>query len=487
MIDIRPVLLIVGIFIAAFSAVMLIPMAVDLYDGHSNWQAFGTAALVGGATGVGMAAAAWGRISSFSVRQGFLITTASWLALVLTASLPLWLGTMDMSYTDAFFEAMSGLTTTGATVVVGLDEAPRGFLLWRSILQWIGGVGVVIMAIALLPFLSVGGMQLFRLESSDPSEKIMPGASQIATAITSLYVSFTAICFSIYWGMGMGAFDALNHAMTTIATGGYSTKDASFGHFIESGAVTGPIDLVATLFMIIGALPFAVYLLALRGNALAPFKDGQVQFFFAAATIFIAVIAGRIVALLDVDALTAFRLAAFNVISIMTGTGYATTDYNQWGPFAVGFFFCIMFVGGCAGSTSCGLKIFRLQVAFAALTLYSKRLAHPHRASVARYNGRPISNDVFLSVLSFFFLYFATFGTVGVLLSFFQLDTVTALSAAGSAIANVGPGLGEIIGPAGNYAPLPMGAKWILSAAMLLGRLELFTVLVLFAPGFWQR
>ncbi|MEM9421875.1 MAG: TrkH family potassium uptake protein, partial [Pseudomonadota bacterium] len=371
--------------------------------------------------------------------------------------------------------------------VTGLDDAPRGFLLWRSILQWIGGIGVVIMAIALLPFLSVGGMQLFRLESSDPSDKILPGASQIATAITWLYVSFTALCFCIYWMMGMGAFDALNHAMTTIATGGYSTKDASFGHFTESGAVNGPIDLVATVFMIVGALPFAVYLLALRGNLAAPFKDGQVQFFFATAIIFIAVIAGRIFALLDVDAITAFRLAAFNVISIMTGTGYATTDYNQWGPFAVGFFFCIMFVGGCAGSTSCGLKIFRLQVALAALSIYGKRLAHPHRATVARYNGRPISNDVFLSVLSFFFLYFAVFGTVGVLLSFFQLDTVTALSAAGSAIANVGPGLGEIVGPAGNYAPLPDGAKWILSAAMLLGRLELFTVLVLFAPGFWQR
>lgn len=487
MIDFRPVLLVVGIFITVFGALMILPMLADLITGHSDWKAFGTSALITGATGGGMATASWGRIKSFSTRQGFLITTASWLALVVVAALPFTLGTMNLSFTNAFFEAMSGLTTTGATVVVGLDEAPAGFLLWRSMLQWIGGVGVVIMAIALLPFLSVGGMQLFRLESSDPTEKILPGASQIAAAITWLYVSFTALCFFAYWGMGMGAFDALNHAMTTIATGGYSTKDASFGHFIETGQVDGPIDLVATFFMITGALPFAVYLLALRGQLSAPIKDSQVQFFLAIAVIFIAVVAGRIIALFDYDLFTAFRLAAFNVISIMTGTGYATTDYTQWGPFAVGFFFCIMFVGGCAGSTSCGLKIFRLQVAFSALSLYGQRLAHPHRAMVARYNGRAISDDVFLSVLSFFFLYFATFGTISVLLSFFDMDTVTALSAAGSAIANVGPGLGDVVGPAGNYAPLEPGAKWILCAAMLLGRLEIFTVLVLFAPGFWRR
>lgn len=487
MIDLRPVLLIIGIFVSAFGALMIVPMIVDILNGDPDWQTFGTSSIILLAFGAGLVAACWGKFDTISTRQGFLITTASWVSLGFAASLPLYLSTMDLSYTDAFFEAMSGLTTTGSTIVEGLDEAPMGFLLWRSILQWIGGIGVVIMAIAILPFLSVGGMQLFRLESSDQSDKILPGASQIAAAISGLYVTFTALCFFAYWALGMGAFDAINHAMTTIATGGYSTKDDSFGYFLGQENIRGPIDIVATGFMILGALPFGIYLLALRGRFRAPLNDSQVRFFLAAAALFIVIISARIIALFDFGTFEAFRLAAFNVISIMTGTGYATTDYGLWGPFAIGFFFCIMFVGGCAGSTSCGLKIFRLQVAFAALSEFSKRLAHPHRATVIRYNGRKITDDVYLSVLSFFFIYFTTFATVAVLLSFFQLDPVTALSAAGSAIANVGPGLGETIGPSGNYASLPNGAKWILGGAMLLGRLEFLTVLVLFAPGFWQR
>jgi trk system potassium uptake protein TrkH len=485
--EFRPVFLVVGLLLGAFSGLMLLPALADALGGREEWKAFGTSALVLAALAMGLTSASWGRIEQLTLRQGFMITTVSWLALAAAAALPLWLGPKNLSLTDAFFEAMSGLTTTGATVVSGLDNAPPGFLLWRSMLQWIGGVGVVIMAIAILPFLSVGGMQLFRLESSDNSDKILPGASAIATAILWLYVFFTSMCAMIYWIMGMSAFDAVNHAMTTIATGGYSTRDASFGYFLDNPDIHGPVDLVATAFMIIGALPFGVYLLALRGQFNAPVMDSQVRFFLAAAALFIAIIAARIVVTFDLDLFTGFRLAAFNTISIMTGTGYASTDYSQWGPFAVGFFFCIMFVGGCAGSTSCGLKIFRLQVAFAALGLYARRLAHPHRVTVARYNGRPITDAVFQSVLSFFFIYFAVFSTVAVALSVLGLDTVTALSAAGSAIANVGPGLGDIIGPAGTYGPLPDAAKWILSIAMLLGRLELLTVLVMLTPSFWSR
>lgn len=490
MVDFRPVLLVVGLFVAMLGAVMAVPLLTDLaVDGAASpdWQAFAIGMIAAIGTGGLTAAACWGGIDSITPRQGFLLTTLSWLALVVFAALPFWLGSMELSFTDAFFEAMSGLTTTGATVVTGLDDAPAGFLLWRSILQWIGGIGVIIMAIAMLPFLSVGGMQLFRLESSDKSDKVMPGARGIAAAITSLYVALTAICFLTYGLMGMSAFDALNHAMTTIATGGYSTHDASFGHFLTAEGIKAPVDVAATLFMVLGSLPFALYLVMLRGQLKPAVNDAQVRFFLGAALIFTAIIMARIIALFDMGLFEGFRLAAFNVVSIMTGTGYATTDYGVWGPFAVGFFFCIMFVGGCAGSTSCGLKIFRLQVALAALSAYARRLAHPHRVSVARYNGRPVTDEVFLSVLSFFFLYFTVFATVGVILSLYQLDPVTALSAAGSAVANVGPGLGDIVGPAGTYQTLPAGAKWVLSAAMLLGRLELLTVLVLFVPSFWTR
>ncbi|MEM9837959.1 MAG: TrkH family potassium uptake protein [Pseudomonadota bacterium] len=487
----RPVLMVIGLFVAALGVAMLIPYCADLFrenaSARADRQAFLASSAICLVVGGGVAASCWGRIEAITTRQGFLLTTGSWFALVCAAALPFVLGSAQMSVTDAFFESMSGLTTTGATVVIGLDTMPPGFLLWRSMLQWFGGVGVIIMAIAILPFLSVGGMQLFRLESSDKSDKVVPSAEGLAISIFILYAAMTTLCFVSYWAFGMSAFQALNHAMTTVATGGYSTKDSSFAYFIEGGVTRGPVDLVAVVFMIAGSLPFGLYILAFRGRGDALFTDGQVRFFFAAAFFFIAIVAFRIISELGYDPWSGFRLAAFNIISIMTGTGYASTNYNAWGPFALGLFFCVMFVGGCAGSTSCGLKIFRLQVAVAALSVYTQKLSHPHRVTVASYNGRPLDESVFRSVLSFFFIYFAVFATTAVALSLFQLDAVTALSAAGSAIANVGPGLGEIVGPAGNYATLPTGVKWILSAAMLLGRLELFTVLVLFVPSFWAR
>ena len=489
--DFRPVFLVIGMFVAALGVSMLIPALVsytsDSLGAREDFHAFLVAALICGFVGGGLALATWGKVETLNTRQGFLITTMSWLALVIAASLPFCLGEGRLSITDAFFEAMSGLTTTGSTVVIGLDNKPPGFLLWRSMLQWMGGIGVVIMAIAILPFLSIGGMQLFRLESSDKSDKVLPGADDLAAAVFTLYGVMTGLCFTSYWMMGMPAFDALNHAMTTVATGGYSTKDTSFAYYVDSGITTGPVDLVAVVFMVLGSLPFGLYILALRGDARALFSDSQVRVFFVAAAVFTTIMTIRIIPTLGYDGYGGFRAALFNIISIMTGTGYASANYNAWGPFAVGFFFCVMFVGGCAGSTSCGLKIFRLQVAIQALSVYVQKLSHPHRVTVARYNGRPLDEGVFRSVLSFFFVYFSVFATVAVALSLFDLDAVTALSAAGSAIANVGPGLGDIVGPTGNYATLPGGAKWILSLAMLLGRLELFTVLVLFLPSFWVR
>jgi len=490
MADFRPVFLVIGMFVAVLGASMALPVCANVLDGRMAAQAsahaFFAAAIILIVVGGGLALACRGKVERISTRQGFLITTASWLALVIGAAVPFALGPDGMSVTDAFFEAMSALTTTGATVVTGLDDQPAGFLLWRSMLQWFGGIGVVIMAIAVLPFLSVGGMQLFRLESSDKSDKVLPGADDLAAAVFTLYVVMTAMCFFAYWGLGMEAFDAINHAMTTVATGGFSTKDASFGYFLDNDAMRGPVDIVAVVFMIAGSLPFGLYLLVLRGKG-AILADSQVRFFLGLVVVFISLMTVRVVMALDFNVIEALRFSSFNIVSIMTGTGYASTDYNAWGPFALGVFFCVMFVGGCAGSTSCGLKVFRLQVAIAALSVYTQKLSHPHRVTVARYNGRPLDNSVFRSVLTFFFIYFAVFATVAVGLSLFELDSVTALSAAGSAIANVGPGLGDIVGPSGNYAELPSGAKWLLSVAMLLGRLELFTVLVLFVPSFWVR
>ena len=287
------------------------------------------------------------------------------------------------------------------------------------------------------------------------------------------------------WAFGMGAFDAVNHAMTTMATGGFSTRNASVGAFLGEGRA--PLDLIITLFMIIGSLPFGLFLIGLfRGNWRRLFTDSQVRFFFGAIIIATLTMFFQLTQQIDIEGFTAFRYALFNVVSIFTGTGFATTDYGQWGPFAIGFFFCIMFIGGCAGSTSCGMKIFRFQVALAALRLFARRLSHPHAIFVAHYNGRTLTPDVFISVLSFFFVYFAKFATLAVLLSGFGLDSLTAISAAGTAVANVGPGLGDMVGPAGNFSSLPAAAKWLMAAGMMLGRLEFFTLLVLFSPAFWR-
>ncbi len=490
MIDWRPVLLVLGFFVSLLGIAMLMPMLADL--GHDNewhrdnWKAFAVSSAFSIFIGAGMMLANWGRVETLNLHQGFLISGLSWLVLSAFAALPFVLGAYALSWTDALFEAVSGITTTGATVVTGLDDAPYGFLLWRSILQWFGGIGIVIMAVAILPMLSIGGMQLFRMQSSNTGEQAFSDTSKIALALTAFYVFVTLICFMTYWGMGMNAYDAVNHAMTTIATGGFSTKDASFGYFLNDPNVRGPIDMVAVFFMILASLPFGLYLLAMRGRVKPLLKDSQVRFFLGLVAIFSIIVLINVFSHYNNHLPTAFRHTLFNVISVMTGTGYASADYGLWGPFAVGLFFCIMFVGGCAGSTSCGLKVFRFQVVLAALWTYGRRLVYPNGVFVAHYNGKPLTNDVYISVLNFFFIYFATFATTAVVLSLLHLDPVTALSAAGSAVANVGPGLGDIVGPGGTYQTLPDAAKWVLSVAMLLGRLEFFTLIVLLTPSFWR-
>jgi trk system potassium uptake protein len=490
MLNFRPVLLVTGVLVAALGVSMLIPMAADLMSEdevhRADWSAFAIGATAAILIGGGSAAASWGRIENLGVREGFMLTAMSWLALVLFAAIPLAIGGLHLSYVDAFFEAMSGITTTGSTVVTGLDDAPPGALLWRSMLQWFGGVGIIIMAFAVLPALKVGGMQIFKNEAWDTSEKFIANAAQYSIGLSAIYIFFTALCFLCLWAFGMTPFDAVNHALTAVSTGGFSTKDASIGAFLTVGR--GPIDLVVTVFMIIGSLPFGIFLAAItRGAWKRLFTDSQIRFFAATVAVLTLVIMIEVTEVYaHLGLFTAFRMAIFNVVSVLTGTGYATTDYDDWGAFAVGFFFCIMFIGGCAGSTSCGLKIFRFQVALSAVVVYAKRLAHPNGVFVARYNQRPLTDDVYVSVLSFFFVYFATFASLAVILAGLGLDTLTAISSAGTAVANVGPGLGDIVGPAGNFSPLPDAAKIAMAAGMMLGRLEFFTVLVLFSPAFWR-
>ncbi|MEM9104074.1 MAG: TrkH family potassium uptake protein [Pseudomonadota bacterium] len=479
--DFRPVMLVTGILIATLGLAMLLPAVVDLAADNRDWVVFVASSLLTTLIGISLFAATRGTPQGLSTRQALLMTSVAWLALVAFGALPfMWSGIVP-SYTDAFFESMSGLTTTGATVIEDLDNAPPGILFWRGLLQWLGGLGIIVMAIAVLPMLQIGGMQLFKAEAFDTAEKILPRATQISSSITLVFIGFTLTCSILFMAAGMPAMDAIVHAMTTVATGGFSTKDESIG-FFDSAA----IDWITIVFMILGSIPFILYVQMLQGRLTPVFRDSQVRVFvglLAVATFIAWLMAHYGEHHVGLDGL---RYAAFNVVSITTGTGYATTDYGIWGPHAISFFFVIMFIGGCAGSTSCGIKIFRFMVLFEAIRQHINQVMYPHGIFRPQFNGRPIDPRVITSVMSFMFLYVISFGAIAIALILTGLDTTTALSGAGSAVSNVGPGLGSVIGPAGNYASLNDAAKWILAAGMLLGRLELFTIMVLLLPRFWR-
>lgn len=474
-------MLVTGVLVATLGTAMLLPALVDLAADNDDWMIFASSAVVTMLFGFGLFIASRGAPKGLSTRQAMLMTVISWVALVAFGALPFhWSGIVP-SYTDAFFESMSGLTTTGATVITGLDIAPPGLLFWRGLLQWLGGLGIIVMAIAVLPMLQIGGMQLFKAEAFDTAEKILPRATQISTSITLVFIAMTGLCVIAYMAAGLAADDAIIHAMTTVATGGFSTKDASIGHFRNPGA-----EWVSILFMILGSIPFILYVQMLQGRFRPIFADDQVKAFFA--FLGVAVIAGWMMAHFGEHhlGLQGLRHAAFNVVSIATGTGYSSTDYGLWGPHALVFFFVIMFVGGCAGSTSCGIKIFRFQVFFEAVRQHITQVMYPNGVFRAHFNNKPIEDRVIASVMSFFFLFMTSFMVLAIVLRLSGLDAITALSGAGTALANVGPGLGEIIGPAGSFKSLDDLQKWLLSAGMLLGRLELFTVLVLVLPRFWR-
>ena len=482
-IDLRPILFVLGLLLSVLAATMMLPAIADLASAHSDWQVFAASAALTLFVGVALTISArGGHTGDLTVRQAFLLTTLAWVFIAAFAALPMAFSEMELSYTDAFFESMSGITTTGSTVIVGLDSAPPGILLWRALLQWLGGIGIIVMALSVLPMLRVGGMQLFRMESSDTSEKVLPAAAQIAAAIALIYAALTMTCAVAYAIAGMDWFDAVAHAMTTIATGGFSTSDQSVGFFDDAA-----IDAIAVVFMLIGGMPFVLYLRALRGRPGALFTDMQVRWFLSIVASAVTVM--TLYLMLREDGVSfgeALRRASFNVTSMITGTGYATEDFGQWGTFAVGAMFLLMVVGGCAGSTTCGIKVFRLQVLYATTSAQLAKLMHPHGVFTPYYNRKPIPETVAESVMSFFFLFAISFCGLALGLSLMGLDFLTSMSGAATSLANVGPGLGDIIGPSGTFAPLPDPAKWLLSFGMLLGRLELFTVLVLIAPQFWR-
>jgi trk system potassium uptake protein TrkH len=482
MLDLRPVAYVIGLLVVILGAMMVFPFLIDLYDGQGEWPVFLESGLFCILVG-GLLALSCGNSvqQGLSIRQTFLLTTLVWAALPLFGAIPLMLGATELSFTDAFFEAMSGLTTTGSTVISGLDDLPRGILLWRGILQWLGGIGIIVVAMVFLPELRVGGMQIFRSEAFDTMGKILPRAQAIAKQISLIYVVLTLLCITVYMMLGMGWFDALVHALTTMSTGGFSNYDASFGTF------SGPAEYAASVFMIVAALPFVRYVQLINGQGRPLLRDSQIRVFLGTIFVLIIITASVLVYVFPHHPEQAFREALFNITSIISGTGYASVDYMQWGSFLIMVFFFIGLIGGCAGSTACSVKIFRYQILFASIRVQIQRIRSPNGIFIPRFEGRPVGPDVLSSVISFFMFFVVTLGIVAWALALTGLDFITALSGAATAVANVGPGLGDIIGPAGNFSTLNDPAKWILSAAMLIGRLELLAVYAILTIRFWRN
>lgn len=482
LIDIRPVLFVNGFLLLVLAAAMGIPAMVDLSAGDSDWKVFAVSSMV---TGFSALALIFGTRSrgrpSLSARQAFMLTTLAWISTAAFAALPFAFSNLRLSPTDALFEAMSGLTTTGATVIVGLDHAPRGILIWRALLNWLGGEGIIIMAVAILPLLRIGGMQVFRMETSDKTDAIKPRITQVATSITVAYAVFTALAAAAFWAAGMGRFDAVCHAMAAISTGGFSTSDAKLAHWGTA------VQWVAIVAMLVGGSSFVLWTGPWRRGRPRILDDAQAHWYVA----FVGTAAGVLAlwqwAVNDMSLGVALRHAAFNVVATVTTTGFASTDYGAWGGFAHVLFFILVFIGGCTGSTAGGVKIFRWELLFSLAGIHLKRLLHPHGVFVIHYNQRPIAPAILDSVQGFVVMYFFTFAVFAVALSMVGVDLITALSGSAAALANAGPGIGEVIGPFGSYRPLPDAAKWILSAEMMLGRLELFTVAVLFSRSYWRE
>ncbi len=479
--DLRPILLIHGILLIILGGAMLIPGAVDYFTDNPDWQVFVTSALITEFGGFSLYFSNRGYKGTLGIRQAFLLTASVWFGLPIFAGLPLMFSTFDLNFTRAYFEVTSGLTTTGSTVIVGLDHSPPGILLWRSLMTALGGMGIVVLGLAILPTLRIGGMQLFRTESSDTTEKILPRITQIAKVIIVTFLVLSALCALCYWAAGMSGFDAICHAFPTIATAGFANYDNSFVHFNSPA-----IEAVAIFFMLASALPMILYYQALHDGPRVFWRDTQVKSFLGMVLVMVGIIAAWLVIYKGFSFFEAIRYSAFNIVEVITTTGFSSTDYALWGNFPTTLIFMLLVVGGCTGSTTGGIKMFRFQVMYETAKANIQQLLQPHGVFIPHYNHKPLPDHVINAVMNFFICFAFSFLVLAVAVSFFDIDFLTSMSAVAQAMANVGPGLGPIIGPMGNFSTLPDGALWILSFAMILGRLELFTVLVLFSSKFWR-
>ena len=417
-----------------------------------------------------------------NLHQAFLLTSLSWITIAIFGALPLFFSKLNLSFTDSFFESMSGITTTGSTIITNLNDSPKAILFWRAILQWLGGIGIIVMAITLMPIMNVGGMQLFKISTSDKSEKILPKSKEISIRLILIYSGLTFLCAIFYKTFGMNFFDSLTHSMTTIATGGFSNYNESIGYFNSP-----TIEITAIIFIILGSIPFIAYIKFLSGDKKIFISDSQIKSFVKIIIISILILFFYLVLQNKNFEEISLRAISFNVVSILTGTGYVTKEFDNWGSFPLIFFLILMFIGGCAGSTTCGIKIFRVQILYLFLINQLKKIIYPRGIFIIKYDNNSVDEKFMASIISFIYLYIIIFFIITALLSLSGLDFITSISGAATSISNVGPGLGTVIGPNGSFSLLPDFSKWVLSIGMILGRLELFAILVLFLPSFWRN
>ena len=470
-----------GILLIILGVAMIVPVAFQLIYGEFD-STFIISSIITITFGILFFLSNIDHLKSINTQQAFLLTALSWLAIATFGSLPFFFSKLNLSITDSFFESMSGITTTGATILSNIESSPKGILVWRSMLQWLGGIGVILMAITLMPIMNIGGMQLLKISSYDTSEKILPKSKEISLKLITVYISLTFLCAFFYKIFGMNTFDSLTHSMTTIATGGFSNYDQSIGYFDNAY-----IEMISILFILLGSIPFILYIKFISDDKKIIFKDEQVKLFFK-LTLYSILILFIYLVLVNKDIFEIhLRSVVFNVVSILTGTGYVTKEFDQWGNFPLIFFLILMFIGGCAGSTTCGIKIFRVHILYYFIRNQLLKIIYPRAIINLKYNNSKVEDKLIASIISFIYLYILIFFVLASLLTLTGLDFITSVSGAASSLSNVGPGLGNEIGPNSNYSGLPDQSKWLLSIGMILGRLEIFAILIIFLPSFWRK
>tara|TARA_R110002020_G_scaffold70492_3_gene182854 strand:+ start:1263 stop:2795 length:1533 start_codon:yes stop_codon:yes gene_type:complete len=478
----RPAIYIAALCGLYLATAMFLPAMMDLYYGHDDWQVFALSAFMVGGISLMTALATRGAPPVFTKRLGFLLVNLLWVIFSLVGAIPLYLADHDLSFAQSIFESISAITTTGSTVLVGLDDLPPGILLWRSLLQWLGGIGIVALGLFVLPFLRVGGMSFFKLESSDTSDKPFARLASFTRAFIGIYVGITLVCAICYAWAGMNRFDALNHALTTVATGGFSTHDASFGYFNSI-----PLLWISTVFMTICSLPFSLLIIFVVRRRLDSLRDPQIIVFVGYLFVFSVALGVYHHLNNDVGLGTALAHSFHNISSILSTTGYASTDYTAWGPFAVALAFFATFMGGCTGSTAGGIKAYRFVVLFNIVGTGLKRLVYPNAVYSVRYGKAVIEPEAQRGIFLFVALYIFLWAVGSLAMTLLGYDFLTSASSVITALSNVGPGIGDIVGPAGNFSTISDPALYLLSVMMLAGRLEILTVLVLLTPLFWRQ